>query len=303
MNLIETDRLTRRFWRTEAVHELTLVVPEGCVCALLGPNGAGKTTTLKMLMNLLQPTAGAARVLGVDSRRLGEAEFASIGYVSENQQQPLWMTVRELLDYCRPFYPQWDRDLEKSLLRRFDLPENRKLRHLSRGMLMKTVLVSSLAYRPRLLVLDEPFSGLDPLVRDEFVTGLLEAADLGNWTMLISSHDIDDVERLTDRVVMLEAGRLRLDEEADRLTARFRRFELQLAGPAPSAPAPAAWLDYEATGQRVRFVASDYDRGRTEALCAERFPGATVAATPMSLKEIFISLARQGRKEAKGDAA
>jgi ABC-2 type transport system ATP-binding protein len=170
-------------------------------------------------------------------------------------------------------------------------------------MLMKAVLVSSLAYRPRLLVLDEPFTGLDPLVRDEFVTGLLEAADLGNWTMLISSHDIDDVERLTDRVVMLEAGRLRLAEDADRLAARFRRVELQLEASAPAAPVPAAWLDYDAKGRRVCFVASDYDGGRTEALCAERFPGATFTAAPMSLKEIFISLARQGRKEAKGAAA
>jgi ABC-type Na+ transport system ATPase subunit NatA len=93
MNIIETDKLTRRYGRTEAVHALTLTVPVGSVFALLGANGAGKTTTLKLLMNLLEPTAGSARVLGVDSRRLSERERAQIGYVSENQQMPLWMTV------------------------------------------------------------------------------------------------------------------------------------------------------------------------------------------------------------------
>src|SRR4051812_35392150 len=148
MNIIETHTLSRRFGKMDAVHELNLTVPAGSIFALLGPNGAGKTTTIKVLMNLLPPTTGSASVLGVDSRKLGEREFAQIGYVSENQQMPLWMTVRQLLDYCRPFYPTWDRDLERTLLQRFELPEGRKLSQLSRGMLMKASLLSSLAYRP-----------------------------------------------------------------------------------------------------------------------------------------------------------
>src|SRR5471030_2508366 len=125
MNIIETTHLSRRYWRTEALRDLNLVVPTGSVFALLGANGAGKTTAIKVLMNLLPPTSGTARVLGVDSRRLGEREFAQIGYVSENQKLPLWMTVRQLLDYCRPFYPTWDLALEKTLLARFDLPSTR----------------------------------------------------------------------------------------------------------------------------------------------------------------------------------
>lgn len=304
MNLIETDRLTRRYWRTEAVHELSFAVPEGSVCALLGPNGAGKTTTLKMLMNLLAPTAGSARVLGVDARRLGERELQQIGYVSENQQQPLWMTVRQLLDYCRPFYPTWDRELEATLLRDFDLPENRKLSQLSRGMLMKAVLLSSLAYRPRLLVLDEPFSGLDPLARHDFIGGLIEAARLGEWTVLVSSHDIDDVEKLVDRAVMIDAGRLVLQETTDALEARFRRMEVQLdeASPVGSAPLPT-WWEWAHEGARVQFVESEFDAARTEAACRERFPAAQVQAQPMTLREIFISLARVRRRSGKGAAA
>ncbi len=299
MNIIETHELTRRFGRMDAVHGLNLTVPTGSVFALLGPNGAGKTTTIKLLMNLLQASRGTAHILGVDSRKLGEKEKAQIGYVSENQQLPLWMTVRQLLDYCRPFYPTWDRELESQLLRQFALPENKQLKHLSRGMLMKASLLSSLAYRPKLLVLDEPFSGLDPLVRDEFIHGVLEVSAQGEWTVFVSSHDIEEVERLADHVGMLEAGRLRLSEPTEALQARFRRVEVTLdEGEANLEHAPRNWHELERAGNLVRFVASDYTREATERTCRERFPRATVVARPMSLREIFLVLARIGRAEA-----
>lgn len=304
MNIIETHNLTRRFGRNEAVHDLSFAVAEGSVCALLGPNGAGKSTTIKVLMNLLRPTAGSARVLGVDSLKLGEREFAQIGYVSENQQLPLWMTVRQLLDYCRPFYPTWDRTLEKTFLGQFALPEEQKLKHLSRGMLMKASLLSSLAYRPKLLVLDEPFSGLDALVREDFVRGVLEVSAAGDWTVLVSSHDIEEIERLCDRVVLLDSGRLRLDETAEALQARFRRVEVMLGDSEARLEAtPANWLEVERAGRCVRFIESRYERAATEQACRERFADATVTAQPMTLREIFVALARVGRAERKETAA
>ena len=293
MNIIETENLTRRFGRNEAVHDLTLAVPEGSVCALLGANGAGKSTTIKVLMNLLAPTGGSGRVLGVDTRKLGERERAQIGYVSENQQMPLWMTVRQLLDYCRPFYPTWDHALEKTLLAQFALPEDRKLKHLSRGMLMKAALLSSLAYRPKLLVLDEPFSGLDPLVREEFVRGVLEVSETGNWTVFVSSHDIEEVERLCDRVVLLDAGRKALDETTESLQARFRRVEV--TGLSADIRPTSAMAGWERSGTLTRFVASDYAGESTERAWREKFSGASIATQPMSLREIFITLARQSR--------
>ncbi len=297
MNIIETQNLSRRFGRMEAVHDLSLAVPEGSVLALLGANGAGKTTTLKLLMNLLAPTSGSARVLGVDSRRLGEREFAQIGYVSENQQQPLWMTVRQLLDYCRPFYPTWDRALEATLLRQFALPEDRKLKDLSRGMAMKAALLSSLAYRPKLLVLDEPFSGLDALVRDEFIRGVLEVSALGEWTVLVSSHDIEEVERLADNIAMIEGGRLKLNERTEALQARFRRVEVSLGDAEPAVSAmPDSWWEVERAGRVVRWVETRYERDRTERECRARFADGAVVASPMTLREIFLVLARQGRR-------
>lgn len=301
MNIIETHNLTRRFGRTEAVQSLNLAVPEGSICALLGANGAGKTTTLKLLMNLVTPSAGEARVLGVDSRRLGERELAQIGYVSENQQLPLWMTVRQLLDYCRPFYPTWDVALEQTLLKQFELPTDRTLKQLSRGMLMKASLLSSLAYRPKLLVLDEPFSGLDPLMREEFVRGVLEVSSLGNWTMLVSSHDIEEVERLADQVALLENGRLRLSEPAEALQGRFRRVEI--TGAVAPDGATGDTLEWTQAGQLTRFVATNYAGEATERSWRERYPNTTITAQPMTLREIFITLARTSRNETKRAAA
>jgi ABC-2 type transport system ATP-binding protein len=303
MNIIETNRLSRRYWRTEALRELTLAVPTGSVFALLGSNGAGKTTAIKVLMNLLEPSSGEARVLGVDSRRLGEKERAQIGYVSENQKLPLWMTVRGLLDFCRPFYPTWDPALEAKLLAQFDLPPDRKLKHLSRGMLMKAALLSTLAYRPKLLVLDEPFSGLDPLARDDFVRGILEASELGDWTVLVSSHDIEEVERLADHVALLEGGRLRFSETTESLLGRFRRVEVTVPAPVAIGASPAGWREFEQKGGLVRFIATDFGTGTTEQGCRDYFPGGSMIAHPMTLREIFVTLARETRAQPKGAAA
>ena len=148
--LIRTSDLSKRFRGTNALEGLTLEVPEGSIFGLVGSNGAGKTTTLKVLMNIHRATSGYSEVLGVDSRRLSPAEFAQIGYVSENQEMPEWMTVQYYLDYLANFYAAWDRALAADLLRQFHLPSDRKLRHLSRGMKMKAALASSLAYRPKL---------------------------------------------------------------------------------------------------------------------------------------------------------
>ena len=224
MSILRTIDLSKRFRGTQALDGLSLDVPEGSVFALIGANGAGKTTAIKILMNIHQPTSGSAEALGVDSRRLSLREFQQIGYVSENQEMPEWMTVGYFLAYLKPFYPTWDDARAEELLRQFALPRDRKLKHLSRGMKMKAALASSLAYRPKLIVLDEPFSGLDPLVRDELIEGLLESAS--EATILISSHDLAEIESFASHVGYLDRGRLRFSEEMTALSARFREVEV-----------------------------------------------------------------------------
>jgi len=290
--ILRTEDLSKRFGRTPVLDRLTLDVTEGSVYALVGPNGAGKTTTIKILMNIIEPTAGRAEVLGADSRRLLPQHFAQIGYVSENQEMPDWMTVEYFLNYLKPFYPSWDEGRARGLLDQFGLPRSRKLKHLSRGMRMKAALVSSLAYRPRLLVLDEPFTGLDALVRDELIEGLVESAE--QTTILISSHDLAEIESFASHVGYLDHGRLQFSDDMSSLTERFREIEVTLDAP-PALPAewPPTWLRAETSSTVVRFVDSRFDEGRTLGEVRRLFgDDARMAVNPMPLRAIFVALAR-----------
>lgn len=274
-------------------------IPRGKVTAFLGPNGAGKTTTIKLLLGLHTQSTGKITVLGEDSKKLTPQIFQRIAYVSENQKLPLWMTVQQFLDYCRPLYPNWDRDLETDLLEQFGLDLKQKLKHLSRGQLMKASLLSNLAYRPELVVLDEPFSGLDPLVRDEFIRGLLAFTEQEGWTVFISSHDIEEVERLTDNVAIIDNGTLQLNESTESLLDRFRQVEVPVEeGAALPTDLPAEWLDPVITGRMLRFTHSAWAEDGSEVDIAERLNGiatATAVSTHLTLRDIFVELAKSFR--------
>jgi ABC-2 type transport system ATP-binding protein len=300
---IETFDLTRRFGRTEAVNGLSLQVPSGSIFALLGPNGAGKTTTLKLLMNLVRATRGRATVLGVDSRRLGPRDFQRIGYVSENQRLPEWMTPGELFDYCRPFYASWDEALQAKLEVDLALTSRAPLRTLSRGTRMKAALLASLAYRPELVVLDEPFTGLDPLVRDELIRGLLEVSGERTWTVVISSHDIDDVERLADWIGFIRDGRLVFAEPISALLDRFRLVEVVAPDTPAVLPADPRWLAHGTAGRTLRFVDTHHDAPDAAARIASAFPACDIRTSPLPLREIFVTLARDASGAAPREGA
>ena len=302
-NAIETADLARRFGRLEAVNGLSLQVPAGSIFALIGPNGAGKTTTIKLLMNLLRPTAGSARVLGVDSRRLQPQQLQRIGYVSENQRLPDWMTPGELFDYCRPLYPAWDDALCRTLQRELGLTSDAPLRTLSRGTRMKAALLSSLAYRPALILLDEPFTGLDPLVREELIRGLLEVASDRERTVLVSSHDIDEVERLADWVGYLDQGRLLFAEPVSSLLERFRLVEVVPVDGTLAMPANSDWILQGTAGRTLRFVDTHHAAPDAEARIAAAFPGAEVRTSPLALREIFVAIARSSVRSSPVEAS
>jgi ABC-2 type transport system ATP-binding protein len=294
-NAIRTENLVKKFGRVEALRGLDLAVPEGAVYALVGPNGAGKTTVIKILMNILGATRGRAEVLGLESTRLRGQHFSSIGYVSENQELPEWMRLDSFLAYLRPFYPSWDRKLENELVSQFDLPLDRKLRNLSRGMRMKAALASALAYHPKLIVLDEPFTGLDPLVRDELIQGLLERAE--ESTILISSHDLAEIESFASHIGYLEKGQLRFSEELTTLVERFREVELTFDTP-PRLPktAPNTWMHLSTSAAVIRFIDSRFDAEKTTTEVRNVLGEArNVAFTPMSLRSIFLAMAKAGR--------
>ena len=297
-NAIQTEGLVKKFRRVDALKGLTLSVPQSAVYALVGPNGAGKTTTIKILMNIISATAGRAEVLGIDFSQIRGRLLEPIGYVSENQQMPEWMTVGALLNYLRPFYPTWDASLEAELVKQFDLPRGRKLRQLSRGMRMKAALASSLAYHPKLIVLDEPFTGLDPLVRDELIQGLLDRAQ--ESTIFVSSHDLAEIETFASHVAYLEEGKLRFAEELTSLANRFREVELTFDSP-PALPEkkPENWLQLNSAAAVVRFTDCRFDPERAPADIRAVFgEPRNIAFSPMSLRSIFLVMAKSGRNSA-----
>ncbi|HEY2781294.1 MAG TPA: ABC transporter ATP-binding protein [Steroidobacteraceae bacterium] len=293
--IIQSEGLNKSFRRHAALRGISLAVPEGSIYALIGVNGAGKTTTIKMLLNILTPTSGRADVLGVDSRRLSPQEFAQIGYVSENQELPPRLTLRTYLGYLRPFYPTWDDSLERELIADFQLPIDAKIRDLSHGTRMKASLACALCYRPKLLVLDEPFSGLDPLVRDELMERLLQQAQ--EMTVFLSSHELDEIEASTTHVGFLEHGRLLFQESKADLAARVREIRITFldAAQLPST-APATWLNLAVSGSVLSFVDVGYSPEALQASVSSAFTGIReIEVQPVALRSIFTALARSSQ--------
>jgi ABC-2 type transport system ATP-binding protein len=290
--IIEAQNIAKRYGRLDALSGLSLSVAEGSAYALVGANGAGKTTSIKMIMNILAPSEGEISVLGVNSRQLGPEQFRQIGYVSESQKLPAHMTVADYLSYLRPFYPSWDNGLEVSLREQFQLPGDRKIRALSHGMCIKLVLVAALAFRPRLLVLDEPLSGLDPLVRDEVIEGLLAQADA--MTIFISSHELAEIEGLVSNVGFLDKGRMLFQEPVEHLKERVRAVRVTLKSDA-TVPAkyPQNWVEIRAIGNVISFVDTAYDEALTATDIAAVFgPAKFVQTEMMDFRSIFTVFAR-----------
>ena len=218
--MIRTYHLAKRYGSTNALLDFNLHVPEGSVFALLGPNGAGKTTAIQIMLNILRATSGRVELLGCDSRKLGPKQLTRIGYIAENRQLPGWMSVGSFFEYCRKFYPDWNDTECANLIRLFYLPLDLTLRSLSRGIRIKVAFVAALAHRPRLLILDEPLSGLDVAARELLVKSVAEQTP--NCTVLVATHDLSDIEGFATPIGYLSGGKLMFAEEMDTLGARFR---------------------------------------------------------------------------------
>ena len=227
---------------------------------------------------------------------LGPQELSQIGYVSENQSIPEWMRVGYFLSYCKPFYPNWHDEEAAALIRLYELPLDRTIKTLSRGMRVKAVLASSLAYRPRLIVLDEPFSGLDVLVREQLVESILERT--AESTVLLASHDLAEIESFASHIAYLEEGRLQFVEEMGALSQRFREIEVTLET-AMDLPRewPDRWLNLERSSVVIRFIDSRFDAQGSEADVRRLFSGVlNITARSMSLRSICVALAKKAKK-------
>jgi ABC-2 type transport system ATP-binding protein len=284
MSSLSLDGLTVRYGQRLALDQVSLDVPEGSVYALLGRNGAGKSSLVRCLLGEQKPSAGRASLLGRDVWRERASILAEVGVVPEDPNAPPAMTARQLSRFCSRLYPRWDAAGVEARLKRFGVPSGTPFGKLSKGQKGQVSLALALASSPRLLVLDDPTLGLDAVARKAVFEELIgDLADRGT-TVFITTHDLAGVERIADRVGILNQGRLVLDEEMEALKARFRRVSFprsreaavgRLAALAPVAVASRGW--------EVDAVVSRYDEG---SLPVEDGP----EVTSLTLEEIFIAL-------------
>ena len=204
--VIEVSELTRRFGARAALISVSLSLPRGAVYGLVGANGAGKTTLIRHILGLLRAESGSVRVFGLDPVADPVGVLSRIGYLSEENDLPGWMRIEELIRYSRAFYPAWDDAYAEELRQGFALDPAAKIKTLSKGQKARAGLLIALAYRPELLVLDEPSSGLDPIVRRDILGAVLRTIASEGRTVLFSSHLLDEVERVADHVTMISDG-------------------------------------------------------------------------------------------------
>ena len=291
---IETNSLVRRYGRSDAVDGLSLRVAPGRCYGFFGRNGAGKTTTIKCLLNLLRPTSGTVRILGLDPARDEVAVKSRIAYVPDQVAFYPWMTVRETLAYAASFHPRWNRHTESTLVAQFGLDTSRRTTALSKGQRTQLALVLAVSSEPDLLVLDEPTSGLDPVVRREFiqtVIGAYQDAAPGQRTVFVSTHLISEFEGLIDEFTIIDRGREVMTLEADTARQRYQKIQVRFA----TDPGPLDLPETHTLRQHGRTVELAVN-GQARRVCEQLRAWApeTISMEALTLEEIFVSTLQPG---------
>lgn len=291
---IETVGLCKRFGSAMAVNRLSLRIPRGCAYGLLGPNGAGKSTTIKMLMGLLSMTDGQARVLGIDVTAAPVEVKQRVGYVPEAHHIYRWMRVREAIEFCKACHVRWNDKTCHELLRQFRLDPEKKVKHLSKGMLTKLSLLLAVSHDPELLLLDEPLSGLDPIAREDFLDGVLKTICDRGQTVLISSHMLDDVRRLSDMVGILNEGRLLVQGGVDQLLGGTKRICATVHQKVSDVDLPEGVIRQSLQGREWTLTVRDFSPEAVQAVRA--IAGVeNVRVMDLDLEEIFKDYIRGQR--------
>jgi ABC-2 type transport system ATP-binding protein len=286
-SVIEVRGLSRRFGSKLALNDVGLKVPRGVVFGLVGVNGAGKTTLIRHVLGLLKAQTGSVRVFGRDPVADPVGVLGRIGYLSEENDLPGWMRVGELIRYTRAFYPSWDDGYAEELRRSFELDPAARVKELSKGQKARTGLLIALAYRPELLVLDEPSSGLDPLVRHDILAAIIRTiADEGR-TVLFSSHLLEEVERVSDYVAMIHQGRVMFSAALDDIKTTHRCVTLRFPEARPQPPELAGVVSWRGSGRDWTALCAERPAEMREVLSGQG--GDIVAERSPSLDEIFVA--------------
>jgi len=303
-DVIRTHRLTRYFGRRAVVRELDFSVPCGSVVGLLGLNGAGKTTTIRMLLGFLEPTRGTCEVLGRDSRELTPDVRARIGHTVEGHFLYPWMRVRECEKFGRETHPQWDGSFFEQAVRRFGIDTDAKVSWLSRGQRAGVSLASTLAGAPELLILDDPALGLDPVSRRALNETIIEFCESGDRTVLLSSHLLDDVERVADRVAVMVDGRMLVDSTLDDFRNRVAAWVLDVPQDPTIMRTIPGLVHCRPIGNRWHVTVADPDEETTAAM--ERLQAASIERVEVTFEDAvlaYLSRSRVGHSFYSGAAS
>jgi ABC-2 type transport system ATP-binding protein len=232
--IIEMHKLSKWFGRTCALDNVSIEIQSGRIIGLLGANGSGKTTLLRHVTGLYLPTSGSCQTFSTEARELSSQQLAQIGCVHQEGQLLEWMNGRQLINYVAAFYPTWNRELEERFIEEFEVPLDKRVGTLSTGQKQQLAILLAIGYEPRLLLLDEPASALDPIARGRFLDMLLAMIQNQDRTIIISSHILGDVEKVIDHTIILKRGRIVCDAAMDELRDEYRRFTVEsLSGELP----------------------------------------------------------------------
>ncbi|HZM93218.1 MAG TPA: ABC transporter ATP-binding protein [Vicinamibacterales bacterium] len=285
--VIAVEHLSRSFGTTKALVDVSLVITAGCVFGLVGENGAGKSTLIKHLLGLWRAETGTVRLFGIDPVSDPVAVLGRVGYLSEEPDLPGWMRVGELLRYTEAFYPRWDTTYADHLRDQFALDPDARVKTLSKGQRARLGLIAAEAHRPDLLILDEPSSGLDPIVRRDILEAIIRTVTDQGRTVIFSSHLLDEVERVSDHLAMLHRGTLRFCAPLDDIKARHRRISLHFECPQAQPPNVSGAIRVDGSGREWTVIC---DAGRIHSAAMAQHLGATlVDDTAASLDEIFVA--------------
>lgn len=289
-SVIVTHRLTKHYGHKRVVDSLDLRVPQGSVYGLLGRNGAGKSTAIKMLLGMVQPDYGQVQLLGESIDQLKPATRARIAYLAEGHPLYGWMTIGEAVRFTRSFYPAWNHTLCEQILDCFELSQRQKIRTLSRGQHAQVSLALGVAPDPELLILDDPTLGLDTVVRRDFLESLIQIIQRQGRTILISSHILGDVERIADRIGIMDNGVLRVDCPTDHFRQSINKIVVEFSGLPPEAPSCPGLVSARQVGPTLELVLVGYDDAQREAI--EALEPRSIEVLHLNLEDAFIEYTR-----------
>jgi len=299
--VIFADKITKRYGTTLATNALELSVRRGTTFGLLGPNGAGKSSAIKMLMGLSEIDEGSATVLGHNVQDRPADLRQRVGYVPELHFIYRWMTVGEVIHFVGSVYDRWDAEMAEDLRSKFELPTQKKVQSLSKGMVAKLGLLVALAHQPEVLILDEPTSGLDPVIREDFLESVLQSDSMGDRTVLFSSHHVDDVERVADEVGIMIEGQLALCGAVDTLRAQVKRIRCVMRDGRLPTTLPSEVLFQKIDRREWTVTVYPFSQELVSQIRSENAVEHTTVID-LSLEEIFKDLVR-GRKASALEAA